>query len=279
MKISAAVIITAMICIPGMATVMGSTSYTLNVAGSTTVQPLMIELQHGFERFADVDMNVTGGGSGVGISSTLNGVADIGMLSRDLKPGEGQGVLVEHRIAKDAVVVIVNKDAGLGDDPGLTVRQLADIYSGAITNWSEVGGNDRTIAVTAREENSGTRDCFEAALKKEDPSFKTKDNVNSVNSTGAVLQIIGSTPGSIGYVNMNISLDSYPDIYPISVNGKKATPETVLDEDDPYAISRNLILVTNGESTGMVDFFINWILSDRGQAIVEESGFVRIDGR
>ena len=279
MKISATVLVTALICIPAVATLMASATYTLNVAGSTTVQPLMIELQHGFERFADVQMNVTGGGSGVGISSTLNGVADIGMLSRDLKPGEGQGLLVEHIIAMDAVVVIVNTEAGI--KPDLTLRQLADIYSGAVTNWSDLGGTDREIPVIAREENSGTRDCFEAALKSADKTFRMKENVNSVNSTGAVLQMVNSIPGSIGYINLNVSLEAFTSIAKIKVNGVEATPGTVLDKErkEKYPISRDLVLVTKGEPAGMVDFFINWILSERGQNIVEATGFVRVDGR
>ena len=277
MKISLTVVITAMICIPAMATTMGTSSYTLNVAGSTTVQPLMLELQHGFEKFADVQMNVTGGGSGVGISSTLNGVADIGMLSRDLKPGEGQGLLVEHIIAMDAVVMIVNADAGLGTSPDLTLKQLADIYSGAITHWSEVGGSAREIPVITREENSGTRDCFEAALKTVDGNFRMKENVNSVNSTGAVLQMVNSIPGAIGYINLNVSTETFGSIHQVTVDGIAPTPKTILD--GTYEISRDLVLVTKGEPTGMVDFFINWIMSERGQDIVEETGFVRVDGR
>jgi len=281
MKITAAIIVTAMICVPVMATLFQRETPTINVAGSTTVQPLMLELQKEFEKFADVQMNVTGGGSGVGISSTLNGVSDIGMLSRDLKPGESQGILVEHIIAMDAVVVIVNIEAGLGPAPDLTLRDLVDIYSGAKTDWSELGGNSRGIAVIGREEGSGTRDCFDSALKKEDKNFKIKDTVNSVNSTGAVLAAVSTIPGAIGYINLNISTESYGTIQKATLNGVTASPSTVLDtnESTKYKMSRDLVLVTRGEPTGMVEFFINWVLSKTGQDIVERCGFVRVDGR
>jgi phosphate transport system substrate-binding protein len=282
-SISAAIIITALICVPVAATIFSDDSESLNVAGSTTVQPLMLELQTEFEKFANVNMNVTGGGSGVGVSSTLNGVADIGMLSRDLKDSEAKGILIPHVIAMDAVVVIVNDRAGLGDDPDLTMKQLADIYSGKVTDWGQVGGRSgQSIAVVAREEGSGTRDCFEAALKKYgDPNFKMKDRVNSVNSTGAILAAVNNTPGAIGYINFNVSDGIQSNTVTVSVDGIKATKDTILktvDDPERYEISRDLILVTNGPETGMVKFFIEWVWSTEGQDIVEKAGFVRIDG-
>jgi len=279
-KISAAVILTAMICVPVMATVMGSGSVSLNVAGSTTVQPLMVELQKEFEKFADVEMNVTGGGSGTGISATLNGVADIGMLSRDLKESEKNG-LTAHVIAKDAVVIIINASANIGSDPDIPLEDLAKIYSGEYTKWNDgtLGGSDQSIAVIAREEGSGTRDCFETALKKADPSFNMKEKgVNSVNSTGAVLLAVNDTPGAIGYINMNVSDGIMGNTQTVKVDGEEATKMTVLSGD--YHISRDLLLVTKGDVTdGMPIFFIDWVLSRDGQDIVENAGFVRIDGR
>ena len=282
-KISVAVLLTAMICVPVTATVMGTESYTLNVAGSTTVQPLMAELQKEFEKFANVKMYVTGGGSGVGISSTVNGISDIGMLSRDLKESEKEG-LDEHHIAKDAVVVIVNASAGVDD---VSLEDLAKIYSGELTNWNQVKngdgtgtheyGNNVNIAVMAREEGSGTRDCFETALKTADKNFKMKErDVNAVNSTGAVLSAVETTPGAIGYINLNVS-DNLPEkITKVKVDGVDAVSETILDGS--YEISRDLILVTNGAPAGMTKFFIDWVMSEEGQNIVERSGFVRIDG-
>jgi phosphate transport system substrate-binding protein len=268
-----------MICIPVVATVVGSSSHPLQISGSTTVQPLMVKLQGEFEKFADVDMNITGGGSGVGVSSTLNGIADIGMLSRDLKPGEGPG-LVPTVIAMDAVVIIVSNNAGL-PDANLSMQDLADIYSGKITNWGDLGGKPGTIATVSREEGSGTRDCFEAALKAADKTFSLKhDGMNYVSSTGAMLAAVnGPQVAAIGYINLNISSEQYNNLSEISVGGIKPSPETVLDPINPYKITRSLILVTKGEPEGMAKFFIDWILSEEGQNIVQQAGFVRIDSR
>ena len=273
MKVSAAVLITAMICVPVAATVFGDDTETLNVAGSTTVQPLMIELQKEFEKFANVNMNVTGGGSGVGVSSTLNGVADIGMLSRNLKTGEGDGKLVSHTIALDAVVVIVNRSAGLPVTGGvydLTIGQIAKIYSGEFTRWSDLGGADIPIAVIAREEGSGTRDCFDSALKVK---VKEKD-VMLLNNTNAVLTAVNDINGAIGYVNFNVSGGLQSNTVKVIVNGIEATAGTISDKT--YPISRELILVTNGTEAGMAKFFIDWVLSKDGQDIVENAGFVRV---
>ena len=276
LKITVAVLLTAMICVPVTATIIGSDAKTLNVAGSTTVQPLMMELQKDFEKYANVQMFVTGGGSGVGISSTLNGVADIGMLSRDLRPGEGQDKLETHHIAMDAVVVIVNASAGVSD---LSMDALVGIYSGSITNWSDpmIGGSNLPVAVITREEGSGTMDCFDSALKAHNSSYKIKESgINAVNSTGAVIHAVGGTPGAIGYINLDVAqkLDDGR-IAQMTVDTVQPLPLNVLN--GTYAISRDLILVTKGEPEGVIKFFIDWVLSTEGQDIVQEEGFVRID--
>ena len=277
MKISAAVLITAMICIPVTATVAGSDRNMLNVAGSTTVMPLMTELQKDFEKFADVEMHVTGGGSGVGISSTVNGVANIGMLSRDLKTGEQGLGLKSYVIAHDAVVVVVNASVNVSD---LSLSELAKIYSGEYTNWNDGGmnGGSHAIAVMAREEGSGTKDCFEEALSKASPGFKAKDKgVNSVNSTGAILAAVAATPGAIGYIGISVDISSYTGLKSIKVDG--VAPDranVILPPPGQYPIVRELILVTKGEPTGITKFFIEWILSEDGQDIVERSGFIKV---
>jgi len=277
MKISVAVILTAMICVPVTATAMGTSSHSLVVTGSTTVKPLMAELQKEFERYANVEMFVTGGGSGVGISSTLNGIADIGMLSRDLKPYEREKGLEEHVIALDAVIVIVNASVVIGDGPlDLTLDQLAKIYSGEVTNWYDIIGISLPIAVVAREEGSGSRDCFEEAIRKagnDDFIMKDKD-VLSINNTGAMISAVRDIPGAIGYININVSNGLPDSIKKVNINGAEATPETIADGS--YAIKRDLVLVTYGDPTGMAKFFIEWILSENGQRIVDSAGFVPV---
>jgi phosphate transport system substrate-binding protein len=277
MKISAAVLITAMICVPVTATIVRNDTYSLNVAGSTTVQPLMMELQREFEKFANVDMNVTGGGSGVGISSTLNGIAHIGMLSRDLTESEEKLGLDVHIIALDAVIVVLNASLNINN---LSIADLANIYSGEYTNWNKISsGINREIAVVAREKGSGTRDCFENALREEFPNFEIKDRgVYSVSSTNAVLSAVSGNSGAIGYININKEKDIEDyNVKKITVDGIEAKPATIVNKT--YKISRDLTLVTKGEPKGMPKFFIDWIMSREGQDIVERSGFVRVDYR
>ena len=270
-----AVLLTAVVCIAGTYSLTnnngGSDSNDLTVTGSTTIQPMMSLFQEEFEKYANVTMNVTGGGSGAGATAAINGTADIGMLSRNLKSSEISSGLVAHTIAMDGVVIIVNSNIGITD---LTLEQLAKIYDGKITNWKDVGGRDLTIAVIAREDGSGTRDCFETAMKTVDSSFVMKTDVVTYNSTGGVTSAVNSTPGSIGYVNLNAVEHLSTNTTAISVDGIAATSTTVTDGS--YEISRNLILVTKGEATGMAAFFLNWVISEDGQKIVEDAGFVRI---
>ena len=270
-----AVLLTAVVCIAGTYSLTnnngGSDSNDLTVTGSTTIQPMMSLFQEEFEKYANVKMNVTGGGSGAGATAAINGTADIGMLSRNLKSSEISSGLVAHTIAMDGVVIIVNSNIGITD---LTLEQLAKIYDGKITNWKDVGGRDLTIAVIAREDGSGTRDCFETAMKTVDSSFVMKTDVVTYNSTGGVTSAVNSTPGSIGYVNLNAVEHLSTNTTAISVDGIAATSTTVTDGS--YEISRNLILVTKGEATGMAAFFLNWVISEDGQKIVEDAGFVRI---
>ena len=271
----AAVLLTAVVCIAGTYSLTANNENSgdsdLTVTGSTTIQPLMSLFQEEFEKYASVTMNVTGGGSGAGATAAINGTADIGMLSRDLKASEISSGLIAHVIGMDGVVVIVNSNVGVTD---LTLEQLEQIYDGKITNWKDVGGIDLTIAVIAREDGSGTRDCFDTAMKTVNSSFTMKDDVATYNSTGGVTSAVNSTPGSIGYVNLNAVEHLSSGTKSISVDGITATADTVIDGS--YEISRNLVLATNGEATGMTAFFLNWVLSEDGQEIVEEAGFVRI---
>jgi phosphate transport system substrate-binding protein len=274
-KMITAVLLTAVVCIAGTYSLTSNSGSSedsdLTVTGSTTIQPMMSLFQEEFEKYASVTMNVTGGGSGAGATAAINGTADIGMLSRDLKSSEISSGLVAHVIAMDGVVIIVNSDVGVTD---LTLEQLAKIYDGEITNWKDVGGMDLTIAVVAREDGSGTRECFETTMKTVDSSFVMKNDVATYNSTGGVTSAVNSTPGSIGYVNLNAVEHLSNNTKAISVDGIAATSATVTDGS--YEISRNLILVTKGEATGMAAFFLNWVISEDGQKIVEDAGFVRI---
>lgn len=276
-KIIIAVILTAIICIAGSSVVFGGDAenmdkkQTLVVTGSTTIQPLMNQFQESFEDYANVSMNVTGGGSSAGASAVLQKTADIGMMSRDPKPAELDGGLNVTIIGMDAVVVIISKDAGVSN---LTVEEIAKIYSGIYTNWKELGGNDEKINPIVREEGSGTRDCIEEALAATLEGYETSNSYPAEASTGSMKTRVENTSGAIGYVSLSAASDLTKNTIAVTVNGIEASVETVSNNE--YPISRNLILVTHGEPTGISAFFLNWILSSQGQKIVEDMGFIKI---
>lgn len=176
----------------------------LTVSGSSTVQPLMIEFAKVYQNKYDVKINIIGGGSGKGINDVKNGVADIGMISRDLKGDEMH--LNSTSIAKDGVIMLVDKATGITH---LSMEQVAGIYSGKYTNWNEVGGNDVRIVQMVREAASGTRSTLDDALSEIlgistlELGAKHMVGYSLANSTGAMLSSLKSNNGAIGYVNMN----------------------------------------------------------------------------
>lgn len=187
----------ALITIPVAPSPGGKT--TIAIGGSTSIQETMGALAEAYmEKYGFMNITITGGGSGVGASNTLNGAFDIGMCSRDLKQSELDKGLVPKLIGVDGVVVIVN-GVGLTN---LTVEQIAGIYSGEITNWSQIGGIDRPVAVISRENGSGTRECFENGLKGFDADWTLKTEVVKLNSTGALINQVNLVVGTIGYISI-----------------------------------------------------------------------------
>lgn len=246
------------------------------IAGSTSVQPLSETLAQTYmENNPDVTVEVQGGGSGQGIKSIEEGIADIGSLSREVKDEEKASVAEEFVIAKDGVAVVVNADVTAED---LTIEQIKGIYTGEITNWSEVGGEDADIVVVSREEGSGTRGAFTeitGVLTKDDDDNEIDNTTADAliqSSTGAVKETVSTTPNSIGYVSLG-SLDDT--VKAVKVEGVEATVDTVLSGD--YQIQRPFVYVVNGEMTDAAKAFIDFALSDEGQIIVEENGFIPVN--
>ena len=280
-----AVAVTAVVCIAGTAVAMGSSdgndSVTINVAGSTTVQPLMVRFQESYEEKMNVELNVSGGGSGAGVSTVQNGSADIGMLSRDLKASEtGFKVTV---IANDGVSVIVNKavkDAGVTN---VTLEQIKQIYEGTITNWNELGASSSiAIKPIMREEGSGTRACLEELTGLSAASYPTGANAyQESNSTGNMSSSVATTAGAVGYVGYATVADmkdpstATPNFRDLKVGGVEISESAI--NDGTYELARQLILITDeGKSNSTVEFFLNWILSPQGQSIVKAAGFLPI---
>lgn len=253
----------------------GSDTSGVVIAGSTSVQPLSETMAQVFmENNPDVTVEVQGGGSGQGIKSVEEGIADIGSLSREVKDEEKASVTEEYVIAKDGVAVIVNSDVTVDD---LTMEQIRQIYVGEITNWSEVGGEDAAITVVTREEGSGTRGAFTelTGILTEDADGNEIDNTTAdalvQSSTGAVMETVSTTPNSIGYVSLG-SLNAK--VKSVKVEGIEASIDTVLSGE--YQIQRPFVYVVNGEISEAAQAFIDFAMSEEGQLIVEENGFVPV---
>ncbi|MBI5825860.1 MAG: phosphate ABC transporter substrate-binding protein [Chloroflexi bacterium] len=250
--------------------------------GSDTIVNLALAWAETYQaEHPDVRISVTGGGSGTGIAALINNTVDLANASRQIKAEEieeakAKGVEpVEHIIARDAIAVIVNAKNPVSE---LTLQQISDIYSGKITNWSEVGGEDRPIVKLSRETNSGTHVYFlETVLRlgsKEDKTLFSMDTLLLPSSEGIISEV-RQNPNAIGYDGLGY----VPDDLKMIAIAKEAGGEYVLPSietvnDKTYAIARDLYMYTNGEPAGIVKEYLDWILSDEAQQIVAELGFV-----
>ncbi|MDR1931301.1 MAG: phosphate ABC transporter substrate-binding protein [Spirochaetales bacterium] len=237
--------------------------YTVTVAGSTSVSPLMEMLIAEYAKVrGNVKFNISATGSGDGIKAVPAETAEIGMSSRELSPAEIGTGIDEHLIAIDGIAVIVNTGNPASN---LSIEQIRNIYTGAITDWSQVGGKAGKIAVVAREPGSGTRGAFEEIVKFQDKLVK---GAIEFDGTGAVKAEISRNADAIGYISLG-SVDN--SVKPLSVDGVAATTANVVNKS--YKIARPFLLLTkkgrslNGETMA----FLDWILTDGGQAIVKKS--------
>ena len=203
--------------------------------GSTSMEEVMGVLTEQFTNDnPDVSVTYDPTGSGTGIEAAANGTADIGLSSRALTDEEMASGLVGTEVALDGIAVIVNADSPVAD---LSVEQIAQIFTGEITDWSEVGGDAGEIACIGREANSGTRDGFESITETEDACVLSQE----LNSTGAVIQAVSSSPNAIGYASLS-AVEGQEGIKAITVGGVACTEETV--KDGTYEIQRPFVFVT-----------------------------------
>lgn len=203
--------------------------------GSTSMEEVMGVLTEQFTNDnPDVSVTYDPTGSGTGIEAAANGTADIGLSSRALTEEETASGLVGTEVALDGIAVIVNADSPVAD---LSVEQIAQIFTGEITDWSEVGGDAGEIACIGREANSGTRDGFESITETEDACVLSQE----LNSTGAVIQAVSSSPNAIGYASLS-AVEGQDGIKAITVGGVACTEETV--KDGTYEIQRPFVFVT-----------------------------------
>ena len=277
-----AVVIVAVICVAGAFVLLNNKDSedqtTITAMGSTTVEPLMISFQEEYEKEkSNVNIAVSALGSGTAAPAIRNGIADIGMLSRD--PTSGESDMTPLVIAGDAVVILVDKNANVTN---LTLEQVAKIYLGDITNWNQVGGANLTIRPIIREDTSGTRECLDtimaAGLGITVAELSEKyTNYPMQTTTGAMITQTNNVAGVIGYANLGVLSTlgtTASNLVAVSIDG--VTPSATTVTNGTYEISRNLILITGGAPTGEVKAFLDWIMSPTGQKLVEKAGFVPV---
>lgn len=239
----------------------------LIVTGSTTLLPIA---EISGEMFAEENPGtkvlVSGLGSSAGIENVSTGTSDIGTSSRDLKDEEQGLGLVDTPVAKDAIAIIVNRDNPVDE---LTSAQVRDIFAGRITNWSEVGGEDRPIGLVNRDEASGTREAFFKIVMEEEP-FDMSAAV--LPGTGQVRSVVAEAPGAVGYISYGFVTEN---VKVVAVDGVLPSEETILA--GTYPVQRTLHFFTKGEPEGLAAEFIEFVLSDVVQgSLVPDAGFTPI---
>lgn len=227
---------------------------------------------------------VTGGGSGTGFSSLISCSCDIAMASRNIKNKENSLAKergsnpTEIRVAMDGLAVVVNPKNPVDR---LTIRQLADIFTGKVTNWKEVGGMDENIVILSREVNSGTHVYFkEHVLRKGDPAGKEEfaHSALLLSSSQAIADEVAQNTSAIGYYGMGyISNRQKPVMVAKDEKSEYESPSIENVVNGKYPISRPLFLYTNGEPQGLVKKFVDFVLSGEGQEIVLKTDFVPIN--
>lgn len=239
---------------------------TIKLAGSTSMEKLCEAMSESFmEKTPGVTVTVEYTGSGAGLESLAAGSVDIGNASRGLKDEEKASGEVENIVAIDGIAVITNKSCSIKD---VTSKDLAKIYTGEITDWAELGGEEQPIIVIGREAGSGTRDAFEELLEVKDVCAYAQE----LDSTGAVLAKVGTTPGAIGYVSLDVVDDT---VSGLKIDGVEPTEEEILAGN--YMLQRPFVMATKGEiseQNELVQTWFNYINSDDGKEVIKQVGLI-----
>ena len=244
---------------------------TIDVQGSDTMLNIGTAWSEAFmDENPMVEVSIQGGGSGTGIAALLNGTVDFAHSSRDIKDeeiadAESKGMnIVEHKVAIDGIAVIVNPANGVED---LTMEQLGQIYRGEITNWKDVGGVDKPIVLLSRDSSSGTYEFFKEEVVGKDNEYAATAKL--LPSTQAIVDEVVANDAGIGYIGLGYLTD---DVKVVAIDGIKASVPAAADGS--YPISRYLYMYSDGEPTGVMKAYLDWILGPEGQQLVADEGFV-----
>lgn len=244
-------------------------SGTVSMAGSTSMEKLANAVAESFmAKYPDVTVTAEFTGSSAGIEAVTAGSVDIGNSSRALKDEEKAAGVVENIVAIDGIAVIVDPANTVKD---LTKDQLISIYKGETKNWSELGGADAPIVVVGREAGSGTRGAFEELLKIEDACAYASE----LDSTGAVIAKVASTPGAIGYASLDAVNET---VAAVALEGVEPTVENI--KAGNYFLSRPFVMATKGEISGQsaaVQELFAYLGSDEGKEVIKGVGLITVD--
>ncbi|MGG3688562.1 phosphate ABC transporter substrate-binding protein [Caldifermentibacillus hisashii] len=239
---------------------------TISISGSTSVGPLAEKLAEKYKEKNNVNIEINQIGSSAGITNAVNGVSEIGMSSRDLKEEE-KASLQETVIAYDGIVVVTHPSNHVKN---LTIAQVKDIFTGKITNWKEVGGDDLEIVVVSREDGSGSRDAFQEIVGYSSGELVRNSIIASGN--GNIKTTVATNKHAVGFISFEYIDES---INTVSINGVEATAENVLRQK--YSLSRPFLFVHKEENlSDEGKKFIDFILSSEGQKIVRETGAIPV---
>lgn len=241
----------------------------ITMAGSTSMEKLANAVAESFmAKYPNVTVTPEFTGSSAGIEAVLAGTVNIGNASRALKDSEKESGAVENIVAIDGIAVVTDASNAVAD---LTKKQLIGIYTGQTTNWSELGGEDTAIVVVGREAGSGTRGAFEELLEIEDQCTYA----NELDSTGAVMAKVASTPGAIGYVSLDVVDDT---VKTFALEGVEATAENI--KAGNYFLSRPFVMATKGEiaeQNATVQALFNYLASEEGKEVIKAVGLITVD--
>ena len=245
-------------------------SGTFATDGSTSMEEVIGVLGEQFQADTGVSVTYNPTGSGAGIEAVSNGSCDIGLASRALTDDEKAGGLTETIVALDGIAVIVNAENSVTD---LSLEQIASIYTGEVTDWSEFGSDAGAIANIGRESGSGTRDGFESITGTEDTCVLAQE----LNSTGAVIEAVRTTPGAIGYASLS-AVEGQEGITVLTVGGVAPSEATVLDGS--YAIQRPFVFATRTDEalSDAAQAFFDWATSEDANSLIESAGAVPVAG-
>lgn len=240
---------------------------TVSISGSTSVGPLAEKLAAKYTEKDNTNIEINQIGSSAGITNAISGVSEIGMSSRDLKEEEIANGLKEVVIAYDGIVVVTHPSNKVKD---LTMEQIKQIFTGELTNWNELGGDDLEIVVVSREDGSGSRDAFQEIV--EYSSGELIRNAIIASGNGNIKTTVANNKHAVGFISFEYIDES---ISTIDINGVEATAENVLQEK--YSLSRPFLFVhRDGQLTDAGQRFIDFILSNEGQLIAAEAGAIPV---